>query len=211
MGAITRLCSSNVKLDTATTTNYFVSSPCCPKAALSVKPDSRMDLRITFVVLLMLVAESAAQKKGGAKKRITALETRLDTEVFFTVSPNEFHVMEPGEIMKFGGVVTTSDTIITNQLASTGVFACKHSGLYFFSLTVMNSGNSASGENTRLGIYLNENLLTLAAGHFKYEQGATSSYVKLEAGDQVSVRCLDIGGYKCYANDPLTYTSFAGS
>jgi len=113
--------------------------------------------------------------------------------------------------MKFDGVVSTSDATITDQLASSGVFTCTYSGLYFFSLSVMNRGNSAFGERTRLGIYHNDNLLTLAAGHFKYEQGATSSYVKLQAGDQVSVKCLDIGNFRCYPNEHLTYTSFAGS
>ena len=58
-------------------------------------------------------------------------------------------------------------------------------------------------------MYHNGNVLTGGEGHYRWEQGATSSVVELEAGDQVNVRCLDVGGRKCHINTGR-YTSFTG-
>merc|ERR1712121_232687 len=135
---------------------------------------------------------------------VEELETRLDTHLFFTVSPSNHFEMAPGEILTFGDVVSTSDVSVTDDLASSGNFTCTHPGWYLFSLTVKQNGGA--NNDARLAIYHNSNLLTNGLGQVRWDQGATSSVVQLEAGDHVSVRCLDIGGHQCSVDGDLRYT-----
>jgi len=132
----------------------------------------------------------------------------LARDISFTVVMHETPTqMKKGDKFIFGITRSNSDEGIVGaiKLGTVGTFTCKYPGTYFFTLSFRNNENENTA-STSAGIFKNGHYIALAYA-FGNAQGSTSASVKLDVGDEVSVRCHSD---HCAPLGFEAYTSFSG-